>query len=155
VLLLILAGTNAANLLLVRGLERESELSLRRALGAGRGRLMLQLVGESVSLALAGGLLGLGLAGLGVAAFHRFGPASLPRAAEVAVNPRIVIAGALLSVLVGVAIGLVPAVRASGTDLLTNLRSSLRAVSLEGTRLRTGLAATQLALALILGIGAG
>src|SRR5262249_2027143 len=68
-----LAGTNAATLLLVRGLEREAELSLRRALGASRGRLAVNLVGESVSLALAGGLMGLGIAALGVGGLHRFG----------------------------------------------------------------------------------
>jgi predicted permease len=108
-----------------------------------------------VSLALAGGLVGLGIAALGVAGFHRFGPRSLPRAAEVAVNARVVLAGVALSLAVGVVIGLVPAIRSSGSDLLANLRSSLRGMSLQGTRLRSALAATQLALALVLGIGAG
>ena len=153
-LLLLLAGTNAANLLIVRGLERDGELSLRRALGATRARLTWNLVAESLSLAIAGGALGLALAAAGVAAFRRFGPQSLPRMSEVAVNPRIVLAGVLLSVMVGILVGIVPAIRGSGANLLTNLRSSLTAFSPRGTRLRTALAATQLALALVLGVGA-
>ena len=153
-LLLVLAGTNAANLLLVRGLEREGELALRRALGAGRMRLGGGLVAESVSLALAGGVLGLGIAEAGVAAFRRFGPASLPRIEEVGVNPRVAAAGVLLSILVGVTIGIVPAVRSGGVDLLATLRSSIQSMTQRGNRLRTGLAAVQLALALVLGIGA-
>jgi predicted permease len=153
-LLLVLAGTNAANLLIVRGLERDAELSLRRALGASRGRLVAALIAESVFLALAGGGLGFGIAIAGVGAFRRFGPQSLPRMSEVSVNLRIVLAGALLSLAVGVLVGLAPAVRSSGANLLANLRSSLTAFAPGGTRLRTGLAATQLALALVLGIGA-
>jgi putative ABC transport system permease protein len=153
-LLLVLAGTNAANLLLVRGLERDGELSLRRALGAARARLAASLVAESVSLAIAGGIVGLGIAIAGVAAFRRFGPQSLPRMNEIAVNMRIVAAGALLSVAVGVLVGLIPAIRSGRVDPLANLRSSLTAFSPRGTRLRTSLAATQLALALVLGIGA-
>ncbi len=154
VLLLLLAGTNAANLLIVRGLERDGELSLRRALGAGRGRLAASVVGESVVLALAGGVVGLAIAVGGVAAFRRFGPQTLPRMGEVAVNGRIVAAGALLSLLVGIVVGVMPAARSSGADLLSNLRSSLTAISPRGTRLRTALAATQLAIALVLGVGA-
>ncbi len=154
VLLLLLAGTNAANLLIVRGLERDGELSLRRALGAGRGRLAAGVVSESVVLALAGGVIGLAIAAGGVSAFRHFGPQDLPRLDEVSVNLRIVAAGALLSLVVGVVVGLVPAVRSSGADLLSNLRSSLAAYAPRGTRLRTALAATQLALALVLGVGA-
>ena len=153
-LLLVLAGTNAANLLIVRGLERDGELSLRRALGAARGRLAANLVAESVSLALAGGIVGLGIAIAGVGAFRKFGPQSMPRMSEVAVNFRIVMAGVLLSIVVGVLVGLIPAIRSSGADLLANLRSSLTAFSSRGTRLRTSLAATQLAVALVLGVGA-
>jgi putative ABC transport system permease protein len=156
VLLLVLACSNAANLLLVRGLEREGELAVRRALGAGRARLAGGLVAESLLLALAGGIVGLGLAAAGVALLHRFAPASLPRLAEVAINPRIALAGALLSILVGVSIGMVPALRSGGggVNLLSSLRSSLHSVTLGGTRLRSALAATQLALALMLGIAA-
>jgi putative ABC transport system permease protein len=153
-LLLALAGTNAANLLIVRGLERDGELALRRALGAHRSRLVGNLVAESVSLALAGGIIGLAIAFAGVEAFRRFGPQAMPRMGEIAVNLRIVVAGALLSLVVGVLVGVIPAVRSSGADLLGNLRSSLTAISSRGTRVRTFLAATQLALALMLGVGA-
>ena len=153
-LLLVLAGTNAANLLIVRGLERDGELSLRRALGAGRGRIAGNLIAESISLALAGGVIGLGMAVAGVSAFKRFGPQSLPRMGEVAVNLRIVGAGVALSVAVGVLVGLIPAIRSSSADLLTNLRASLTTFSPRGTRLRTTLASMQLAVALILGVGA-
>jgi putative ABC transport system permease protein len=153
-LLLLLAGANAANLLLVRGLEREGDLALRRALGAGRFRLVYYLLAESVSLAVAGGVLGLAIAIAGVSALHRYGPISLPRMAEIAVNPRIALAGVLLSILVGVSIGIVPALRSGGVDLLANLRSSINASASKGTRMRTALSAAQLALALVLGIGA-
>ena len=154
ILLLILAGTNAANLLIVRGLERDGELALRRAIGASRARLAITLVAESVTLAFVGGLLGLAMAVGGIAMFKRFGPQSLPRMSEVAVNFRVVAAGVALSVAVGVLVGLIPAVRSSGVDLLTNLRASLTTFSPRGTRLRTTLASTQLAVALILGVGA-
>lgn len=153
-LLLLLAGTNAANLLIVRGLEREGELSIRRALGAGRGRLAANVIGESLILALAGGAIGLAIAVGGVDAFRRFGPQTLQGIGEVAVNMRIVLAGALLSLVVGLSVGLLPAIRSRGTDLLSSLRSSAAVLSPPGTRLRTALAATQLALALVLGIGA-
>jgi putative ABC transport system permease protein len=153
-LLLVLAGTNAANLLLVRGLERDGELALRRALGARRSRLAMNLVTESVALSLAGGVIGLGIAAIGVAAFRELGPQELPRMSEIAVNLRIVAAGAILSLLVGLVVGVMPAIRSSGADLLANLRASLTASAPRGTRLRTALAATQLALALMLGVGA-
>jgi putative ABC transport system permease protein len=154
VLLLLLAGVNAANLLIVRGLDRDGELSLRRALGAGRMRLAANLVIESIALAIAGGIVGLGIAVTGVAAFRHFGPQSLPRIGEVYVNVRIVVAGALLSIGVGAVVGLIPAIRSSRVDPLANLRSSLTAFAPRGTRLRTSLAATQLALAVVLGVGA-
>jgi predicted permease len=153
-LLLVLAGTNAANLIIVRGLERDGELALRRALGASRARLAITLVFESVSLALAGGAIGLGIAVAGVDAIRRFGPQMLTRMGEIGVNFRIVIVGAVLSVVVGMIVGLIPAIRSSRVDLLSNLRASLTALSPRGTRVRTSLAATQLALALVLGIGA-
>jgi len=153
-LLLLLAGVNAANLVIVRGLDRDSELSLRRALGAGRARLALSLVLESTVLAIAGGVVGLGIAAAGVAAFRHFGPQSLPRIAEVSVSARVVGAGALLSIVVGAVVGLIPAIRSSCVDPLPNLRSSLTAFAPRGTRLRTSLAATQLALAVALGVGA-
>ena len=154
VLLLVLAGTNAANLLIVRGLERDGELALRRALGASRTRVAFGLVLESVTLALAGGVIGLGIATAGVSAIRRFGPETLPRMGGIGVNFRIVLAGAALSLAVGVIVGLIPAVRSSRVDPLANLRASLTEFSPRGTRLRTSLAATQLALALVLGVGA-
>jgi len=152
-LLLVLACANAANLLVVRGLEREGDLSVRRALGASRPRLIGGAVAESVCFALLGGIVGLGIAFGGVAAFRRFGP-PLPRLAEVSVNQRIMLAGALLSGIVGLVIGIVPAVRSSGGDLMIAMRSSLNAMSHKGARLRTILATIQLALAVVLGIGA-
>jgi len=153
-LLLGLAGVNAANLLVVRRLDRDGELSLRRALGAGRTRLAGNLVMESVSLAIIGGIVGLGIAVAGVSAFRHFGPQSMPRMGEVAVNARVVVAGALLSIALGVVVGLIPAIRSSRVDPLTNLRSPLNAFSPRGTHLRASLAATQLALAIVLGVSA-
>jgi predicted permease len=96
----------------------------------------------------------LGLAVLGTALFRRFGPSSIPLMADVAMNPRVGAAGVLLSILVGLAIGVVPAIRGGGVDLLSSLRSSALAVTSSGSRMSATLAATQLALALILGVGA-
>ncbi len=153
-LLLLLAGVNASNLLLVRGLERSGNVAIRRALGAGRTRIMVSQVLESVALALLGGLLGLLFARLGVLAFRRWGPQDLPRIHEVAVNLRIALAGGLLSIAVGGGIGLVPALRSGRTSGLAGMRVHAGVQTREGARLRTVLAATQLALALVLGVGA-
>ncbi len=153
-LVLLLAGMNAANLLLVRGLERSGDVAIRRALGAGRGRIVVSHVAEGIGLAMLGGLVGLLMARLGVAAFQNWGPQDLPRLHEVAVNRRIALAGVLLSIVVGGAIGLIPALRAGHVAGLASMRVQAGVLTRESARLRSVLAATQLALALVLGVGA-
>lgn len=154
-LLLVIAALNAANLLLVRGLDREGEMSVRRALGASRGRLARVLFLESVMLALAGGALGVGVAFAGVKAFLLLAPSSLPRLDEVAVNPRVVVVTALLSVCAGVLVALAPVLRLTGRDIATTMRAqSGNTASASGTRLRSAMIAGQLGLAVILAVGA-
>ncbi len=155
-MLLLIAGLNAANLLLVRGLDRESEMSIRGALGAGRARLARALLIESVLLALGGGLVGVALAVGGVQAFRHFAPDNLPRLGEVAVNFRIVAICTLVSLGAGVLVGMVPAIKLTGRDLLTTIRAHMGSTTApSGTRLRSALVVTQLAIAVVLVVGAG
>jgi putative ABC transport system permease protein len=153
VLLLLIAAINTANLLLVRGLDRERELAVRLALGASRWRVARSALVESLVLALAGGAVGLLLAWGGVTAFVRFVPESMPRLGEVALNGRIVVIGVIGSLLVGAAAGLLPALAQSDRTLRLQ-RSARLTASRSGVRLRMMLVAAQLGLAAVLGVGA-
>jgi putative ABC transport system permease protein len=154
-LILLIAVLNAAHLLLVRGLDRAGEISLRRAVGADRWTVARHLLGESVLLGLGGGALGLILAFGGVEAFLRFVPSNLPRLEEVAVDLRVLALCAVVSVGVGIATGLLPALRFGGWDVSDTLkRGSVRSVSSAGSRSRMVLVSAQLALALVLAVGA-
>lgn len=155
VLLLLIAALNAANLLLVRGLDRVGEMGVRRALGAGRARLTGLLLLEGVVLAAAGGVVGALLAVGGVEAFLRLAPSSLPRLGDVAVNPRIIGVCALVSLGTGLVVGMLPAARLTGHDMAAILREGMATTTAgAGVRLRTALVAGQLGLALVLGVGA-
>ena len=110
-LLLLIAGLNASNLLLVRGLARHREIGVRMALGAGRRRILRLFVGEAVLLSLAGGAAGLALAAAGVFAFRTLAPATVPRLAEVGLDARIALATVVVTVGSGLFTGLVPALR--------------------------------------------
>lgn len=154
-LLLIIAALNAANLLLVRGLDRQAEMNVRRALGATRGTLARLLFLESVLLALTGGIVGIGVAFVGIKAFLLLAPASLPRLAEVAVNPRVLVMTVLLSVGAGLLVGLLPALRLTGHDIVTAMRSQGgNTSSSSGIRVRSVMMAGQLSMAVILAVGA-
>jgi putative ABC transport system permease protein len=154
-LLLLIAALNAANLLLVRGLDRQAEMGVRRALGAGRARLTGLLLIEGVVLAAAGGAVGVVLALGGVEAFLRLAPSTLPRLADVAVNPRILGVTGLVSLGTGLLVGLLPALRLTGHDMASVLREGMATTAGgAGIRLRTALVAGQLSLALVLGVGA-
>ena len=154
---LLIACTNLANLLLVRATVRQAEMSLRLALGASRTRLVRQLLTESALLGLLGGILGLILAVAGTRLLFNHSPSNFPRTNEIAVDGRVLVFTLGLSVLTGVIFGAVPALQASKPDLIRTLKvgGSGFALGHGGQRLRLLLVASEMALALVLLIGAG
>ena len=154
---LLIACVNVSNLLLARATTRTGEIAVRAALGAGRGRLMRQLLAESVVLSLAGGAAGLLLGSWGVRALMAVAPADLPRAGAVRMDPSILLFSLGLSVIAGLVFGLAPAVVASRPDLAVFLKDVRRDGGSSGgrRRLRGVLVAAQVALALVLLTGAG
>ncbi|WP_224242588.1 ABC transporter permease [Hyalangium gracile] len=153
---LLIACTNVANLLLARAAARSREISIRAALGAGRRRLMTQFLTESLVLALSGGVLGLLLAMWGMDVLLAIIGDGLPRAAEVRLDGRVVVFTAAISVLTGVLFGLVPALQASRADLHGAMREGERGTTGHGSgRVRSVLVVSQVALALVLLVGAG
>jgi putative ABC transport system permease protein len=156
-LLLGIACANVANLLLAQGAARKRELALRGALGAKRGRIVRQLLTESVTLAILGGAVGIGLAFLGVRTFQRFNPGGVPRIEDLAVNPRILLFALFVSFATGVLFGLVPAFHAARRDVAEAMKEGGTAsgVTLRGHRMRGGLVVMEIALALVLLTSAG
>ena len=155
-LVLLIACANVANLMLVRVAARERELTIRAALGASRRRLVRQLLTESVLLALAGGVLGLGLAVWGVSALRALDPGTLPRLDEVRLDARALAFALVLSVGSGLLFGVVPAIRALGFDLRGDLAEGGRALSgaRSAARTRSALVLAEVALASVLLVGA-
>jgi putative ABC transport system permease protein len=115
--LLAIACTNVANLLLMLSAERSREMVLRGCLGAGRGRLIRQLMTENLLLGLGGGALGSLLGAVGVTAFAELAPAQLPRLTEVTVSGRVLVVAALVSAVTTVAFGVLPAFRGAGSGV--------------------------------------
>ncbi len=159
VCVLLIACANVANLLLVRATGRQREIAIRAAVGAGRGRIIRQLLTESVLLSLVGGAFGLGLGLIGVRVLLSINPGNLPRIGEngsgVALDWRVLLFTLLVSLLVGVLFGLIPALTASRADLNVTLKES---TSRSGSGFRQNkargvLVITQIALALLLLIG--
>ena len=159
-LVLLIACANVANLLLARATIRRREIAIRAAIGAGRGRLIRQLLTESVLLSLAGGLLGLGLGYFGVRGLLSINPGNIPRIGEqgsgITLDLRVLVFTLGVSVFTGVLFGLIPAFNASRTDLNATLKESgLRAGSgLRQNKARSILVVTEMALALVLLVGA-
>jgi putative ABC transport system permease protein len=154
ILVLLIACANVGNLLLARGSARERELAVRAALGAGRARLVRQMLVESLALALLGGTLGALIAIWGVDALLAAGPADLPRAHQVRVDGGVLAFALGASVLSGILFGLLPALTATQTNPQDVLRGGTASAAHRPRRLRRALVAVDVALALVLLSGA-
>jgi putative ABC transport system permease protein len=149
-LVLLTACANLANLLMARNSARSRELLLRSALGAGRSRLFRQMLVETLVLTSIGGLLGLGASLAGSALVSRWHPEAFPQLAGIVVGGRMLAFTAAISLLTGLAFGVGPALATSRVDLAARLRDGGRAVAGGRSRVRSALAAGQLALSLVL-----
>lgn len=156
-IVLLVACANVANLFLVRAEGRQREMALRTALGAGRSRLIGQLVLESLILGLLAGGVGLGLAYGGLEFLVRLGPESIPRLDEVGVSPRVLLFTLTVSLLSGLLFGSLPALRFGRADLASSLKEGGRGGSAGRERhlVRSTLVVAQMALALVLLAGSG
>ncbi len=156
---LLIACANVANLLLVRATGRRREIAIRAAIGGSRGRIIRQLLTESVVLSLAGGVLGLALGVIGIRALLQVNTAGLPRVGElgaaVGVDWRVMGFAFLVSLFTGVVFGLIPALQSSKTDLTTTLKESSgrSGTGFRQNKARSILVVTEVALALVLLIG--
>jgi predicted permease len=157
VFLLLIACTNVANLLLVRGDARLRELALRNAIGAAPGRIVRQLITESLLLAVSGALIGLAVAAAGLRTLVWLDPTSLPPLAPVALDGTVMLFTLVLAVATTLLFGLLPALRASGLNLTDALREGSQQATVGGgrQRLRAALVVAEVALAVILVVGAG
>ena len=152
---LLIACVNVANLLLARSTRRAREFAIRTALGATQGRVIRQLLTESVLLALGGGALGMALASWGTMAGLAILPSTLPRAADVRVDPRVLGFTAAISLAAGILFGLVPALKTFRPGLQATLSESGRGGSGARHRTQRVFVVAETALAVILLIGAG
>jgi putative ABC transport system permease protein len=156
-LVLLIACANVANLLLARGALRQREMAVRLALGADRSRLLRQLLTESVMLALGGGLLGVGLAWIGVRMLVRAAPANIPRLHETHLDATVLAFSLGISLVTGVIVGLVPALHQSRADLRSSLSEGTRGGG-DGQsrrRIRSALVVAEVAMALVILNSAG
>ena len=155
ILVLVIACGNIANLMLARMRERQREIAMRSALGAGRNRIVRQLLVESLALSAIGGLAGCGLAFLATPAVLRLIGNSVPRAAEAGVDLRVLTFSVLLSFAAGLIFGTIPAIVSSRTNLVSTLKEGGRSEIAGRDWLRSSLIVAQVALGLALTAGAG
>ncbi|MCH7533526.1 MAG: ABC transporter permease [Gemmatimonadetes bacterium] len=154
--ILLIACANVANLLLSRSEVRAKEIAVRVAFGAGRGRLIKQLVTESLVLAGAGALLGLAGAQVGVRVLLSLAPVTLPRAESIQIDGTVLGVVAGVSLLTGVLFGLAPIVRLLQSDLQSTIRDGARSTGSAGKqKVQNAFVVAQFAMALMLAVGAG
>jgi putative ABC transport system permease protein len=157
---LLIACANVANLMLVRASVRKREMAIRAAIGAGRGRIIRQLLTESVVLALMGGVLGLALGMVGIRALLAVNPGNIPRigmdGAGVAVDWRVLAFTIAVSFLTGLVFGLFPALESSHVDLITTIKeaSGRSGSGFRQNKARALLVVSEMGLALVLLVGA-
>ena len=156
-MVLLIACANVANLLLVRVDGRRHELAIRAALGAGWGQIARELLLESITLGVFGGILGLAFACTAIRLLVAIAPAQLPRLEEISIDGTVLLFTLAISLVAGVLFGLIPVIKYAGPHLAAALRSGGRTVShsKERHRARGALVIVQVALALVLLIGSG
>jgi predicted permease len=157
VLVVLIASVNIANLLLARASGRQREMALRMALGAGRFRMVRQMLTEALVLSLIAGVAGVLAAKLTLSFILRFVPASVPRLAEVGVDRTVLLFALLISIFTGIIFGLAPAFQAMKADMTAAIREGAQGsgYSAKTFRLRSVLIVSEMALAVVLMVGAG
>src|SRR5262245_1280370 len=154
---LLIACANLANLLLARGAVRRREIAVRLAMGATRGRLLRQFLTESVLLSVTGGVAGLGLALLSVDALNALSQRVLPRTEDIHIDPTVMVFTLAVALVTGILFGLAPALQGVAMEITGDLKDAARAAS-DGKsrhRLRAALIVAEVALSLVLLVGAG
>ena len=156
-LVLLIACANVANLLLVRAEARQQELAIHAALGAGSLRIAWELLSERLTIALAGGLAGLGLAYAGIRALVANAPEGLPRSAEIGIDPLVLAFTLGISLLAGLLFGLLPVLKLATPHLASALKEGgrLSSAGRERHRARNGLVVAEIALAVVLLVASG
>jgi predicted permease len=155
VFVLLIGCVNVANIQLARATVRRREIAIRAAIGGGPWRIIRQLLTESVLLALVGGAAGIGVAYAGISLFVRFGPTNVPRLHEAGLQVEVLLFALAISVVTGMIFGLAPAVHAARENVVTTLREGGRTASASRDWLRGTLVVSEIAVTIVLIVGAG